>query len=83
VTGVAKYDPLRDLLEQSPSGPITLSFELIAECVGGLPRSACTHRTWWANHGGTHVQAEAWLAAGRTVTSVDLAREQVAFSRRG
>lgn len=80
---MAKYDPLRDLLEQSPSGPITLSFKRIAECVGGLPPSASTHHAWWANHGGTHVQAVAWLGAGRTVTNVDLARGTVTFSRRG
>lgn len=79
---MAKYDPLRDLLERSPSGPITLSFERIDECVGGLPRSARAHRTWWANHSGTHVQAVAWLAAGRTVASVDVVRGQVVFSRR-
>ena len=77
---MAKYDPLRDHLKNAATGPVTLSFARIDEIVGGLPRSARTHRAWWSNHEGRHVQARAWLAAGRTVTSVDLVREQVAFS---
>ncbi|CAB4775779.1 unannotated protein [freshwater metagenome] len=78
---MAKYDPLRDHLKNSATGTVTLSFARIDELVGGLPRSARTHRAWWSNHEGRHVQAQAWLAAGRTVTSVDLVREQVAFQR--
>ena len=79
---MAKYDPLRDHLAAAPAGPVTMSFERIDALVGGLPRSARAYRPWWGNHGGAHVQAVAWLAAGRTVTAVDLATEQVTFSRR-
>lgn len=79
---VANYHGLRDHLATAAAGPVTMSFGRIDALVGGLPRSARTYRPWWGNHGGTHVQAVAWLAAGRTVAAVDLGSEQVTFSRR-
>jgi hypothetical protein len=36
--------------------------------VDGLPPSAHRHRAWWSNERkGNHVQAAAWLEAGRRV----------------
>lgn len=78
---MSKYSPLLQRLELAPDEPVTLTFEAIADLVGGLPASAFQHRAWWANHRGRHVHANAWLDAGRTVTAVDLARRQVTFSR--
>jgi hypothetical protein len=78
---VAKYAPLRQHLELAPDEPLTMTFEAIADLVGGLPVSAFLHRAWWANHRGRHVHAHAWLDAGRTVTAVDIAQRQVTFSR--
>jgi hypothetical protein len=81
---VAKYDALREYLEQLPPGPVTLSFQAIDEMVpGGLPEGAFQHRAWWANEiGGHHVQARAWLQAGRTVVDASPRAGRVRFSAR-
>ena len=48
-----------------------------------LPASARRYRAWWANQNGasSHVQANAWIAAGWEVTAVDLAAETVRLRR--
>ena len=79
---VAKYDPLFALLCMDPEAPVELPFDAIATLVGELPKSAFEHRAWWANEvGGRHVQANAWLNAGREVEAVDLQARTVRFSR--
>lgn len=79
---MGKYDPLRDKLNVRRDQQLTLTFTEIDRIVpGGLPPSARTQRTWWANHAGTHVQADAWLDVGRTVERVDLNAGTVTFSR--
>jgi hypothetical protein len=79
---VAKYDPLFKFLCQASSEPVELSFDEIEHLVGPLPASARKYSTWWANEsGGTqHVQAIAWMNAGREVMSVDRDRGRVTFS---
>ncbi len=58
---MGKYDALRDALAVSGS-PCDMTFEQIANLVGGLPDSAYNHRAWWANEAhGSHVEAHAWL----------------------
>jgi len=80
---MAKYDPLCDYLDRLPPNAVTISFETIADLVGGLPHSAYAHRPWWANEvDGQHVQARAWLEASRHVESVDLASRSVRFGPR-
>jgi hypothetical protein len=74
---MAKYDPLAVRLSAAPR-PIELTFDEIDQLVGGLPAPAVTWRPWWANDA-THVQARAWLGAGRSVESVDIARRRVVF----
>lgn len=49
-----------------------MTFEEIAEPVGGLPPSANRWQAWWENHGGAHVQAAAWLEEGWRVVELDL-----------
>ena len=44
-----------------------------------LPASARRHRAWWANGG--HSQADAWLAAGWRIRSVDFGKETLVFER--
>lgn len=57
-----------------------MSFDEIADLVGGLPNSAYRYRAWWANeHDGRHVQAKAWRGAGYVVDSVDLDGRAVTF----
>jgi hypothetical protein len=78
---VAKYDPLFEHLCRCADGPVVLEFGEIARMVGGLPTSAERLGSWWANEaGGGHVQAHAWLNAGREVVAVDRTRRTVTFS---
>ena len=80
---VAKYDPLFEHLCRAGDDAVTMTFTEIDRLVGGLPKSARTHPAWWANHGpdSRHVQADAWMKAGRDVEAVDLNAETVRFSR--
>jgi hypothetical protein len=78
---VAKYDPLFEHLCRCADGPIELTFSEIEHLVGPLPASASRHQGWWSNDSaGGHVQAAAWLNAGREVESVDRNRGRVRFS---
>lgn len=78
---MAKYDPLFEHLCRAGDGPVEMSFEDVAALVGGLPKSANTYQVWWANElDGRHVQAAAWMNAGRAVDHVDLAHQVVRFS---
>lgn len=62
---MAKYDPLREHLFTNGAPQITMTFDAVAELVGGLPTSAREHQAWWSNaQGGAHVQAHAWVSAG-------------------
>jgi hypothetical protein len=77
-----KYDPLRVLLLAAADrgqGVVELAFDEIARLVGGLPESATTLRSWWANS--SHVQALAWRSAGFHVEQVYLDRGRVRFAR--
>jgi hypothetical protein len=63
---MAKYDLLRDHLMRQTHREFDLTFRQIEDIIGtSLPRSA-DRRQWWANLRGTstHVQREAWRAAG-------------------
>jgi hypothetical protein len=82
---VGKYDRLFEYLCRVGDGPLELGFDEIEALVGPLPASATTHPAWWANEapGGRHVQARAWLNAGRAVESVDGAARRVRFSAAG
>lgn len=78
---MAKYDPLFEHLCLAGDGAVEMSFEDVGQLVGGLPASAQQHRSWWGNEaGGRHVQAHAWVNAGREVVEVDLAARSVRFS---
>jgi hypothetical protein len=78
LTDVAKYDPLRAWLSGA-SHPVVVSFEALDRLVDGLPPSAFVHRSWWANDR-SHVEAVAWIEAGRTVDAVNLRERWVRFS---
>ncbi len=75
---MSRYNNLRDHLRIRRGQTLSMAFDEIAELVDGLPPSAFEHREWWANDG-THVQAQAWMAAGWAVDSVDLPGRQVQF----
>ena len=81
---MAKYDPLFRYLCKADDGPLDMTFDEIERLVGMLPSSATSHRAWWANEvDGRHVQAAAWLNAGREVATVDPGRRSVRFSAAG
>lgn len=75
------YAPLERRLSELSQPVVRLSFEEIERLLGRkLPDSARDSRIkrqWWANTD-THVQARAWLRAGRKA-KLDVARDEVAF----
>jgi hypothetical protein len=79
---MAKYDPLFEHLSRAGDGPVEMTFDEVERLVGPLPASASRYAAWWANEaeGGRHVQARAWLDAGREVHSVDQSIKRVRFS---
>jgi hypothetical protein len=78
---VGKYNPLFEFLCSRPNEAVELSFEDVEVLVGALPASARRYPAWWANdsEGGRHVQARAWLNAGREVERVDISGGRVRF----
>jgi len=77
-----KYEPLSVRLRQTPGSRIRLTFNEIEAILGfALPNSARSHAPWWANVGGSHVQAEAWMGAGWRTCQVDVPGEKVSFER--
>lgn len=59
-----------------------MSFAQIAEVLGSaLPRSAYTHRAFWANESTGHVHAKAWLEAGYETAQVDMAGQHLVFQK--
>ncbi len=79
---MGKYDALFEHLCRAGDGPVEMTFEEISQLVGGLPASAQRWPAWWGNEaaGGRHVQARAWLEAGREVEQVDRQARRVRFS---
>ena len=80
----AMYDPLRDHLSAQRASSIVLDFAEVEQIIGRpLPRSARTHREWWANEKNpstSHVQCRAWQAAGYEALP-NLSEEVVTFKR--
>lgn len=78
---MGKYDALAEFLASLPAdehdAEVTLAS--IARLVGGLPPTAYSNRTWWANS--SHVQALAWAHVGWHVERVHFDRGSVVFAR--
>ena len=75
---MAKYDPLSALVGRADQ-PVTLTFADVDALVGGLPRSAREHPSWWGNTvNESHVHANAWVSMG-WLASADLQNETVRF----
>jgi len=78
----SKYQPLRQHLAGVASDRIRLSFEELERILRfSLPNSARQYAPWWANTGGSHIQADAWMSAGWRTAQVDVPGEQVTFER--
>jgi len=82
---MAKYDPLARHLATLQGDAFELSFAEIEKILGApLPRSA-SRPQWWANVTSpetTHVQREAWRAAGFDAFLI-AGRDRVRFRRTG
>jgi hypothetical protein len=76
---MAKYDPLRDHLRRQTT-TAAMTFDEIADLVGGLPPSAHRHLAWWTNDDATHPQSKSWGDAGFTAHP-DLRARVVTFER--
>ena len=64
---MGKYDPLRDYLKRQQADDFELTFAEIERKLGAMLPNSASRPQWWANvadPGGTHVQREAWRAAG-------------------
>ena len=78
----SKYEPLRRYLTGLASDRIRLSFDEIERILGfSLPNSARQYAPWWANTGGSHIQADAWMSSGWRTAQVDVPGERVIFDR--
>jgi hypothetical protein len=80
----SRYAPLYVYLSESvepDTKELEFPFEQIERIIEAqLPRSAYTHRAWWANTP-THAQANAWVSAGWRVDAIDFDRDTVTFIR--
>ncbi len=78
----SKYAALHEYLRRRAEPAVRLTLNEIEAILGAaLPRSARKSRAFWSNRRGG-LQSSAWLAAGFTVTQVDLRRSAVVFGRR-
>lgn len=81
---MAKYDPLRDYLKRQRDDEFELTFtEIERTLLAFLPHSA-KRPQWWANvmdSATTHVQREAWRAAGFDAFLI-AGKDRVPFRRR-
>jgi hypothetical protein len=76
---MSKYDPLFRYLSRL-SDPADVTFTDVEEILGfPLPKSARRYAAWWSNSGGTHVQSQAWAAAGYRTEQIDLLSETIRF----
>lgn len=76
-----KYDPLRDYLAKLGADDVTMTFEQIADLVGGLPDSAYKHPAWWGNQRNhkNRPHCAAWLDEGFEAVGLDQAKRIVTF----
>jgi hypothetical protein len=76
-----KYEPLGFFLKDLAKNEFKCTFKDVEIIIGSqLPKSARTHKVWWANHS-THSQAVyGWLCVGWKIRYVDIKNEIVEFS---
>lgn len=80
----SRYAPLALFLQSLPAeqDKVEMTFAQIEQLIGGdLPKISRMHRSWWANNSTSHVQSLQWLGAGWRVSSVNMSRERVTFTR--
>ena len=82
---MGKYDPLRDYLKRQKAHEFELTFVEIERKLGAMLPNSASRPQWWANvtdAATTHVQREAWRAAGFNAFFI-AGKDRVRFSRVG
>ncbi|MCZ7673347.1 MAG: helix-turn-helix domain-containing protein [Chloroflexi bacterium] len=80
----SKYYPLYTALHEQSLDELTLTLSEIESLLGlPLPASARTRRAWWSNRSRGALQAQAWMAAGYHVETIDLENERITFRKPG
>jgi DNA-binding transcriptional regulator YiaG len=78
----SKYFPLYQFLKNQDEKSVLLGFNEIERLIAdSLPPSARKDRGFWSNRDQGGLQASAWLEAGFRVSRVDLAEQQIEFSK--
>lgn len=77
-----KYDSLKHWLIENGNEKINMTFQQVANLVGGLPQSAYKHRAFWANTKSNPFFV-ALENAGYKVESCDLRTQHVIFANTG
>lgn len=80
---MGKYDPLRDYLKRQREQELELTFTEIERKLGAMLPNSASRPQWWANvkdPATTHVQREAWRAAGYDAFLI-AGRDRVKFVR--
>jgi len=77
-----KYRLLSDYLYNNNNNKISLSFIEINQILGfNLPKSAYSHRAFWANTT-SHSIALSWLGVGYETVDVDMEKQNVTFEKK-
>lgn len=82
---MGKYDPLAKHLRRQKTAEYEMSFADVERVIGALLPKSATRPQWWANVADpdtTHVQREAWRAAGFEAFLLT-GRDRVKFRRVG
>lgn len=82
--GESRYAPLAIWLQnqQPRKNLVKPTFTKIEKIIGGpLPESAYKHRSWWVNDSANNVQAQQWLDVGWRMSSINMTKQVVRFSR--
>lgn len=81
---MSKYSLFANYLQSLDIDQVTVTFSEFEKIISNkLPPSARKHREWWANavSDSTHTWANIWLDLGWKVSSLDIAKEYVVFSK--
>ena len=76
---MSKYSPLKEHLA-GRGEVVHMTFDEVADLVGGLPRSAYEYEAWWNNHDSSHAHCASWNDAGY-VAKARLVERSVTFRR--
>lgn len=76
---MSKYAPLSEYLA-GRDDIVHMTFDEVADLVGGLPRSAYEYTAWWNNQDSTHSHCASWNDAGYAAKP-RLIERSVTFSR--